>query len=151
MYVKIHHLQESTNYSSSPVSHLFWNTASSSFSCLYSCFLAMKVALSSCDREFMASIAQNLYYNLMLYRKTLLTHDLLCQFTRQHIRVSYHKLKRFQLKLSLGKWELNFMPPSYIPENIKWKIHMQILVDQKNTLIREIEADKSKCFLEVRN
>lgn len=27
------------------------------------------------------------------------------------------------------------MPPSYIPENIKWKIHMQILVDQKNIYV----------------
>lgn len=62
VYVKIHHLQESANYSLSPISHPFWNTASSSFSFLHGCFLAMKVGLSSCDREFMASIAQNLYY-----------------------------------------------------------------------------------------
>lgn len=53
--------------------------------------------LSSCDGEFMAHIAQNIYCNLALCRKTLLTPDFLCQFRWQCSRFSYHNLRRFSM------------------------------------------------------
>lgn len=51
----------------------------------------------------------------------------------------------------MTEWKLNSMSPSCIPENIKWKIHIQFPVNQKKSLVREVEANKSECSLEVKN
>lgn len=109
---------------------VFWNTATPSCACWFGCFLATMVKLSSCDREFMAHEAKNLYCNLVLYRKVCWT--LICFANSEDNTWSFLPLFKKLYNASLSEVHGNWIhAPSYIPENIEWKICIQISVDKK--------------------